>query len=125
MSPLVLIADNDDGVNAMLCQVLADRGLRCESARDGVAALSRLRLGGIAVLVTDLDMPELDGRELLRQLAEIDRMPWTLVISGYLDADVERTLRAQPGVRHILHKPFDVMEFAELVLALAGSAPPG
>ncbi len=111
----VLIADNDTAVNSLLTAILTDRGLLCVSVFDGEAALARLHEGGIDVLVTDLDMPKLDGRQLLGRLSEIDPQPATLVISGYLDALAEDQLRQHAAVRQVLRKPFDVMQFAGLV----------
>jgi len=121
-APTVLLADNDRAVNALLASILADRGLRCLSAFDGEEALACLRQGGVDVLVTDLDMPKLDGRQLLSRLPEITPMPATLVISGYLDPVVEEELRGHAAVRHVLRKPFDVMAFASLVAGAAGSS---
>jgi CheY-like chemotaxis protein len=115
--PLVLIADNDVGVNALLADILADRGLTCESVHDGEAAWARLQAGGVDVLVTDLDMPRLDGRELIRRLSQLSVCPATVVISGFMDRDFEATLDRHPGVRHVLRKPFDVLRFADLVAA--------
>ena len=118
-TPTVLIADNDVAVNALLTDILCDRGLHCESVHDGEQALARLRRGGIDVLVTDLDMPNLDGQGLFEHLPEIDPPPDTVVISGYLDRAVEETLDALPLVRHIFRKPFDVHEFAAVVFGIA------
>ena len=83
------------------------------------ALLDGLRAGGVDVLVTDLDMPKLDGRQLLDRLTEITPMPATVVISGYLDPVVEEELRGHAAVRHVLRKPFDVVAFAGLVAGAA------
>ena len=68
-----------------------------------------------------LDMPRMDGRQLLARLPEIRPMPATLVISGYLDPVVEEELGGHPAVRHVLRKPFDVLAFAGLVASAAGT----
>ena len=118
----VLIADNDVAVSGLLSDLLVDRGLSCETVHDGEAALQRLRAGGVSVLVTDLDMPRLSGQELLRHMDEVEKAPRTIVVSGYVDAQVEEDLRRVPTVRHVLRKPFDVIEFADLVESLAKEA---
>ena len=119
---VVLIADNDVAVNSLLADVLRSRGLACESAHDGEQALARIRRGGVTVLVTDLDMPNLDGCGLLVRLVAEASPPRTIVVSGYLDEDVRRSLRALPVVRGVLAKPFDVVAFADLVRRVAGDA---
>jgi CheY-like chemotaxis protein len=120
--PRILIVDNDQGVNAMLSAVLRQQGLCCESVLDGLEAQERLRQGGVSVLVTDLDMPRLDGLRLLSQLQE--PAPAVVVISGYLDASAEARLGKMPAVRLVLRKPFDVLDFAERVGILARSQDP-
>ena len=52
----------------------------------------------------------------------IEPAPRIVVVSGYLDARVEAELLAIEAVRHILRKPFDVIEFADLVEALANES---
>jgi CheY-like chemotaxis protein len=122
---VVLIADNDVAVNELLAQILTDRGLRCESVLDGGEALARLRDGGVCVLVTDLDMPNLDGRALLRHLPELPQAPATVVISGYVDQRLAAELESTPLVRAVLAKPFDVLAFADLVAGLVGEVTGG
>lgn len=114
-APLVLIADNDVGISALLYEILVERGIRCESVYDGELAWARLRAGGVEVLVTDLDMPRLTGRELIERLGDLPTPPRTLVISGFMEAGLAEELAALPAVRHILRKPFDIEKFADLV----------
>ena len=117
--PLVLIADNDAGVSRVLQDSLERQGFRCEAAADGEAALARLEAGGIALLVTDLDMPRLDGRGLLRVLAGLPDPPPVMVVSGYLDPELSRQLADHPQVRAVLAKPFDLLRFADLAWSVA------
>jgi CheY-like chemotaxis protein len=121
--PTVLIADNDAEVNELLADVLAMHGFRVESAADGIGALARVEQGGIALLVSDLDMPNLDGEALLSRVARLSSPPPALVVSGYLDPQLEARLRALSVVRGIFKKPFDVFRFATAARA-AIAAPP-
>ncbi len=119
--PLVLIADNDRGVNSMLGEVLQQRGLDVRSATDGCRALEMLRAGGIDLLVCDLDMPGLSGEDLLAEVSGWPEAPVVFVISGYLDPDLTARLRALAPVRRVDSKPFDVFAFADDVAATARS----
>lgn len=49
----------------MLCRLLEDWGYACSEAADGVAALEFASTHGVALIVTDLDMPRLDGLGLI------------------------------------------------------------
>ena len=113
MGELVLVADNDSGVNDLLREVLERFGLRTVAVADGAAALKVIEQGSVALLVCDLDMPEMSGHEVLERLEGLPRPPAVLVVSGYLDARSERDFAARPGVRGVFRKPFDVFEFAE------------
>ena len=118
-TPLVLIAENDAGVRELYRHVLASRGMRVECVEDGPAALARTRRGGVALLVCDLEMPGLRGQELLAQLAREQRALPAIVVSGWLDAEVEEELRRYPRLLGIWRKPFDVFEFARKIRDLA------
>jgi len=125
-SGMVLVADNDLGVNDLLREVLERQGLRTRAVGDGAAALEVIESEDVSLLVCDLDMPEMSGQELLKRLEGHPRAPAVLVVSGYLDANTEREFGARPGVRGVFRKPFDVFAFAEHAAAvMAGSAEAG
>jgi len=117
--PVVLIADNDAGISGMLAEVFRRSGLRVDTAPDGAAALDRLRLGGVDVLVCDLDMPRMSGEELIEEVCAWHAPPPIAVISGYVDAMLAGRLGQLEPVRCVLRKPFDVLEFARTVSAIA------
>jgi len=118
-APLVLIADNDRAVSALLAEVLARVGLEVRSVFDGETARLQARECGVAVLVCDLDMPRLSGIEVIESLADLAHPPHVVVVSGYLDGAIQCRLSAMPYVRGVLPKPFDLLEFAERVRVLA------
>ncbi len=117
----VLIADNDRSVGGLLAEVLASVGIANEHVLDGAAARARLARAGYRVLVCDLDMPGVPGLEVLEGLAAADQPPAVVVVSGYVDSEVEEQLARWPFVRAVLRKPFDLIEFAALVRNLVGS----
>lgn len=117
--PTILLADNDAPVNDLLQQVLLAEGVACESVLDGAVALERVQAGGVDVLVTDLDMPRLTGLELIEAISVLPQPPRVVVVSGFIDAAVEARLAGAPVVELVLRKPFDVLEFAQSVAALA------
>lgn len=122
--PTVLIADNDSDVSDLLRDVLQRRGLHVERCFDGEAAGAMVRELGVQVLVCDLDMPRASGVEVVDGLSDMANPPAVVVISGFMDAATEQRLRAQPFVREVLRKPFDVLLFAHRVEALLKAAAP-
>ena len=129
-TPRVLVADNDEAVVEMLTEFLRRRGLDVTVASDGEVALERLGAERFDLLVCDLDMPVMSGDELLRRIRTRADSPPVLVISGYVDEFAEDDLLANPHVRRVFRKPFDVRAFVEVADDLArgrggGGADPG
>ena len=115
----VLIADNDGAISALLTEVLARSGLTVAHAFDGESARARVREPGLRVVVCDLDMPRASGLEVIESMADLEPVPPTVVISGFLDASITDRLARLSHVRAVLRKPFDLLAFAARVQQLA------
>jgi two-component system cell cycle sensor histidine kinase/response regulator CckA len=115
-SETVLVAEDEDGVRELLRKTLTEYGYTVLTARHGRDALLLATEQGnrLDLLVTDIVMPEMSGRELAETL--LDRRPdlKVLYISGYTDDEV-----LQRGVRGrevgLLRKPFATEELARRV----------
>jgi CheY-like chemotaxis protein len=83
----VLVVDDDGGILKLTSEYLARSGYRVLSARDGEEALrvAEAHNGEISLLVTDVIMPKLGGKDLYRQLAERRPGIKVLYMSGYTD----------------------------------------
>lgn len=66
--PRILVVDDDSFHSDYLATLLTRAGEEVEQATSARQALSRLALGGIDIVITDLLMPEIDGIELLREI---------------------------------------------------------
>ena len=119
--PAVLVADNDPGVSALLVEVLQGEGLTSVVVPDGVALLAHLEETPVDLLVCDLDMPGMDGLTVLRHLARQRVQPPVIVITGYLNAEIERFLGELEFVRHVFEKPFDLFAFSTRARELLGN----
>ena len=64
----VLVVDDDPAIRDVLDSVLVEAGYRTETAADGTTALERLSAGGIDLVLLDLMLPGMDGREVCRQV---------------------------------------------------------
>ncbi len=83
----ILIADDEAGIRMLAGEVLRTHGYNVLQAADGVEALelAAQHPGPIHLLLTDLSMPRLDGRELHRRLTSVRPGTATLFMSGDLD----------------------------------------
>jgi two-component system response regulator HydG len=112
--PRVLVVDDEPGARAALKQLLSSQSYRVDLAEDGVLALERLAELPPDVVVTDLDMPNLNGMQLLAQLR--DRVPELPVIVVTAATDLRSAVAAmRAGADDYLTKPIDA---DELLLAL-------
>jgi PAS domain S-box-containing protein len=113
-SARILLVEDDDVVRATILRALQRTGHRVEAARSGEEAL-RIALVGedLDLLITDVQMPGLDGPTLARRLRE--RLPdlHVLFTSGY--ADDERLAGLAPGRSEFLPKPFAPGELTRMV----------
>ena len=104
---VVLLAEDDPAVRSVVADVLGQRGYRVLRAPDGQAALemARAHAGAIQLLVTDVVMPGMTGRELADALAAERPGLRTVYMSGYTDDAVIRHGVLQEGMAY-LQKPF-------------------
>lgn len=120
----ILVVDDEADMRLALHNVLLQNGHAVEQAGDGMAALARAAKGGLDLVLLDMRLPGLDGKQILRRLKEQDAALPVIMVSGYgsVDSAVE-VLKL--GASHYLAKPFsnkELVETVERVLASSASA---
>ena len=115
----VLLVEDEESVRELLRKVLAGQGYRVLEARHGRDALLTLEEhpGTIDVVVTDVVMPEMNGRELVAQLTARRPGVPVLFISGYASGQLDTAGELPPG-HAFLAKPFSTEELVRRVGAL-------
>jgi two-component system cell cycle sensor histidine kinase/response regulator CckA len=114
---VVLVVEDDQAVRQTVREALELYGYTVYEASDGAEALhiSELFSGPPDLLLTDLVMPEVSGRELIEGLRNEGRLPKVLMMSGYTDDEVIRR-RAKPSEGYpFIKKPFTHQELARKV----------
>ena len=103
----VLVAEDAGGVRTVARQVLKRHGYVVLTAADGQSALDLAgdQDGPIHLLVTDVIMPEMSGRQLADRLREARPELKVLFVSGYTDDAIVRHGILEPGIA-FLQKPF-------------------
>ncbi len=119
----ILVVDDDENILQLLSDALGDT-YDVKTASDAVEAADQLQLQSFDLLVLDLNMPVLDGSELLeifRVQPNFERVP-ILVISAYPDL-IQRLANAQ--VQAVLPKPFELERLKRTIAeTLQHSRPP-
>ncbi len=106
-SRVVLVVDDEPGVRDLVCRVLRGEGYRTLEAAHGGEALELVEAGTerVDLVVTDVVMPGMDGRELGRRLGQTQPTLPILYISAYDVNDIFR--RGSPrSSAPFLQKPF-------------------
>src|SRR5512136_2205567 len=87
----VLVVEDSKPLREMLAHVLKDDGNSVESAKDGKEALDRYYGAAYDLIITDLNMPEVTGIELIKKIREQDDLIEFIIITGYasLESAVE------------------------------------
>jgi two-component system cell cycle sensor histidine kinase/response regulator CckA len=113
----VLVVEDDEVVRQQVCRILERQGFTVLSAGDGdeALALADKHHGTIELLLTDVIMPHMNGRELYRQLRERQPATRAIYMSGYADDVI-----AEHGVLgdeiNFVQKPFTVAELIDKII---------
>ncbi len=103
----VLVVDDEEAVRDVSRAVLERCGIDVLTAGDGVEAVEIYRREGLEIdlVLLDMTMPRLDGRQALRQIRGIRSDARVLLTSGYTEAEAARVIAEDPGVAFI-QKPY-------------------
>ncbi len=115
-TPLVLVVDDSITVRRVTQRLLLREGYRVVTAVDGLQALERLKEELPTVVLTDIEMPRMDGFDLTRNIRGDERMrqlPIVMITSRI--ADKHRQHAMELGVNHYLGKPYPEEELLNLV----------
>ncbi len=116
--PLVLVVDDSITVRRVTQRLLQREGYRVSLAADGLQALERLQQERPAVVLSDIEMPRMDGFDLARNIrgdAALAELPIIMITSRI--AEKHRDYARDLGVNHYLGKPYSEEELLRLVRA--------
>jgi two-component system cell cycle sensor histidine kinase/response regulator CckA len=98
----ILVVEDDESVRTLIARMLTAAGFTVLTAGDGVEAMAVLdRTPGVAVVLTDLTMPRVDGHQLAMQLLAHPDHPHLVFMTGTPEASLTQNL---PGP--LIVKPF-------------------
>jgi two-component system, chemotaxis family, chemotaxis protein CheY len=122
MARRILTADDSASIRAMVRFSLETEGCEIAEARDGAEALDRLEFDGADMLITDLDMPRLDGFELVRKVRAMPQyrhLP-ILILTTESNDDF-KTMAKAAGATGWITKPFRPDQLSKMVELLLAS----
>ena len=115
--PRVLLVDDESAITNNLSPFLERAGFEVGVAEDGEAALTRMADYPPDLLVLDVLMPRLDGREVLRRMRSAGN--WTpVILLTQVGESSERAMALEEGADDYLNKPYDPHELVARIRAV-------
>jgi DNA-binding response OmpR family regulator len=122
--PHILLVDDEPAITSNLSAYLNRSGYVTSIAEDGEEALLKVEQNQPDLIVLDVLMPKMDGREVLRQLRQED--DWTpVILLTQVGEASERAMALEEGADDYLNKPFDPHELVARMRAVLRRARPG
>jgi len=120
----VLLVDDETAIMAELAPILDRAGFHVATAADGEEALRAIETSKPDLIILDVLIPKLDGREVLRRLRKAGN--WTpVLLLTRVGESFERAMALEEGADDYLNKPFDPHELVARMRAVLRRARPG
>ena len=109
----ILIIDDNEEVLGIFKQLLLDEGYRVSTANNGASGVALFLRQNFDLVITDNNMPGMNGLDVIRRINNIIKVPIILMSSDYLpvESDDARSM----GVNAVISKTIDDYDFCELV----------
>ncbi len=113
-SKRILIVDDEENARVALSKILTHEGYDVLSAKNGVEALNCLRSKDVELIITDLNMPEMNGLVFLRELNRSHPASRVIMITAY--GEVESYIEAMTlGAFEYINKPVKYDELKKVI----------
>src|SRR6516164_4383753 len=112
----ITLVDDDEDIFTSVSIALEREGYNVITYRDGVSALSAFKKSRPDLFIIDLEMPRMDGMEMLRRLRQTSKIP-VILLTTKTD-DVDEVLGLKMGADDFMRKPFVQRVLAERVKAV-------
>jgi len=117
----IVLAEDDEGVRELTCDILRKHGYHVITAKGAAELVNALRQhkGGVEMLLTDVIMPDMNGKELYERLKADYPGLRVLFMSGYTDDVIAHHGMLEEGVSFI-QKPFSINGLTEKIRQVLG-----
>jgi DNA-binding response OmpR family regulator len=120
----ILLVDDESAIIENLTPFLERSGFVVSSASNGEEAITKIKTESPDLIVSDVLMPKMDGRELLRSLRQNDNWIPVILLTQVGEA-FERAMALEEGADDYINKPFEPHELVARIRAVLRRAKPG
>lgn len=111
----ILVVDDEKGIRFLLLDFLSSEGFDVRVAKDGQESLDILERSNFDLIITDINMPGMDGISMLKTMKKAGRKEKVILMSAS-PFDEEILEPEMPSVLKHLHKPFRLDDFLGVVI---------
>ena len=123
MSHRVLVVDDEPAVNELICDALRLAGYEPQVATHGMEALRLIRESPVDLVILDINMPDLDGYEVLSRIRAQENQTPVIVLTARIESTDTRK-GFQLGADDFVRKPFGIEELMLRVAAVIRRSAP-
>ena len=121
MAKRVMTVDDSKTMRDLVAYTLRGAGFEVSEAEDGRKALAALQAAPVDVVITDLNMPHMDGVSLIRALRGLPRFRSTPILMLTTEFDAAKKAEGKSaGATGWLVKPFDPQKLIDVVARVSG-----
>ena len=103
----IMVVDDDKGTRETISEILYELGYQVEIAKDGMEALAKTKTGGFSAALVDVQMPKMNGIDLLKRIKSCDYTLPVVMITGFPSIDI--AIEAMKiGASDFITKPFKI-----------------
>ncbi|MDP2209824.1 MAG: PAS domain S-box protein [Bacteroidota bacterium] len=115
----ILVVEDEEMILDIVTNILESKGYKVMTARDGYEALQVYieKKNEIALVISDLGLPKLNGADLLKKLKEINPLIKVIIASGHIETDAQSEMQKYGNV-NFMQKPYTVWKVLNQVRTL-------
>lgn len=112
-----LILDDEETITQLISQFLSEHHAVCDIANDGKQGFEKNMQTRYDCIITDIQMPCMNGIEFIKAIREIDPVIPILIVSGIPQQDIIKEA-VESGANGFLKKPFEYQELIDSILKI-------
>ena len=111
----ILITDDEEHFRKLISRILEHRlNAKCYEAKNGKQALKIYKEKQIDIVISDYDMPGMNGLELLEKILAYDKQAKVIIASGNPDKTISRKL-ISAGAKKYIYKPDNLLKLTDAI----------
>ncbi|MCB9784611.1 MAG: response regulator [Candidatus Omnitrophica bacterium] len=110
----ILVIEDDSQMRNLVAKALSSLKVDILMAADGYEARTELQFSNVDIVILDMNLPGIDGLQLLREIEQSSKNPQVIIISGYVTGDEKKSLLRSPVIE-VFTKPVDMNQLRKVV----------